>query len=385
MSWIKTEPMNEKLKFITAYLNNEHCSFRALCERFQISTKTGYKYLNRFNKIGVDGLKELPRAPHHNAMRMPVFVEETILQVKKKFPRFGSKKILNWLLQEKPDCAWPAKSTIDELLKRHNLVMPAKRKRRVVPYKDPFILCEAPNDSWAIDYKGQFLLGNKELCYPLTVTDSFSRYLLAVNGSTKISGVTVKSVLTRLFKEFGMPRSIRSDNGAPFAGNGLAGLSSLSVWLIKLGIIPERIRSGHPEENGRHERMHLTLKQETASPPQWDQAQQQKCFNQFISHFNQQRPHEGIEFNRPDWLYTSSPRTFPSIIRPVEYDSHYCNQRRIRTNGTMKWHGKEIFVAETLRGETIAMTPHSEHEWVIHYACMPVGLFNEKNLKVYRL
>lgn len=268
MSWLETESMNEKIKFISAFLeNNRSHTFKELCSHFNISCKTGYKYIKRFELEGIDGLKERSRAPHNNAKKISELLENRILEAKTKFPHWGSKKISTWLAQEHKEIQWPAKSTIDELFKRHHLVKTCKRKKRVVPYKEPFINVEQPNDSWSIDYKGQFQLGNKQLCYPLTITDNFSRYLLAVEGSERISGVRVKEVLTQLFIEFGLPLAVRSDNGSPFASVGLGGLSTLAVWLIKLGIIPERIRPGHPEENGRHERMHLTLKKKPHHHP----------------------------------------------------------------------------------------------------------------------
>ena len=385
MPWKETEPMNEKIKFISAYLKRDGSTFQELCEQFQISCKTGYKYINRYKEEGVEGLKERSRAPHILANKMPSHVEKSILDLKIKHPTWGSKKLRNWLLQERSDSQWPAKSTIDDLLKRYGLVVPAKRKRRVPPYTRPLGDCNKANDSWSIDYKGQFLLGNKELCYPLTVTDNFSRYVLAIKGSNRISGQETKIVLTSLFLEYGLPWVMRSDNGSPFAGNALGGLSALAVWLIKLDIIPERIRKGHPEENGRHERMHLTLKKETASPPKFDQRQQQQVFDTFKLEFNEERPHEGIQFNRPARLYTPSARQLPSKLPQIEYDDSFEKTRRIRTNGTMKWNGKEIFISETLTGETIGMKPHSEYEWLIHFSFLPIGIFNEKTLKVNKL
>lgn len=385
MPWLETEPMNEKIKFISAYLNKKEATFQELCERFRISCKTGYKYIKRYHEEGVDGLKERSRAPHIQANRLPSHIESSILEVKYHHPTWGSKKIRNWLIQEREELVWPAKSTIDDLLKRHGLVKPAKRKRTVSPYTNPFVLCSQANDSWSIDYKGQFLLGNKKLCYPLTVTDNFSRYLLAIAGSEKISGDEVKKTLTHLFLEFGLPLAIKSDNGAPFASQAIAGLSALSVWMIKLGIVPERIRKGHPEENGRHERMHLTLKKETASPAKQNHSQQQRCFDEFKKEYNEQRPHEGIEFNRPAWLYNSSSRQYPSKIPAIEYDNSFEKTRKIRTNGTMKWAGKEIFISETLIGETVAMKPHSETEWLLHFSFLPLAIFNEKTLKVNKL
>jgi putative transposase len=384
MPWNETAPMNEKIKFISAYLGKEEC-FRELCNRFKISCKTGYKYLKRYKEEGIDGLKERSRVPHRLANQLSRDIEDSILEIKAHYPSWGSKKIRHKLLEECHDIC-PARSTIDELLKRHHLVRPAKRKRRVIPYKTPLILCTKPNDVWSIDYKGQFQLGNQKLCYPLTITDNFSRYLFAVDGANRISGEQSKEVLKDLFIKFGLPLTMRSDNGSPFAGNGLGGLSTLAVWLIKLGIIPERIRKGHPEENGRHERMHLTLKQETTSPVGYDLEQQQLAFDRFQKIYNEERPHEGIAFQRPCQLYTPSERIFPKKLNTIEYDTNVMlKTRRIRSNGTMKWAGKELFISETLIGETIGMKPYSEDEWLIHFSLLPIGLFNEKTLQVSKI
>ncbi len=221
----------------------------------------------------------------------------------------------------------------------------------------------------------------EQLCYPLTVTDNFSRYLLAIEGFGRVSGAEVKRTLIKLFSEYGLPLAIRSDNGAPFASHAVAGLSELAVWLIKLGIVPERIRKRHSEENGRHER----IKKETASPHQYNQSQQQQRFNVFRTEFNEQRPHEGIDFKRPSWLYMQSTREFPSKIPAVEYGNDFEITRKIRTNGTMKWRGKELFVSETLIGETIGMKPHSETEWLMYFSFLPLAIFDEKTLKVNKL
>jgi len=384
MPWLETEPMSEKIKFISAYLDNSEDTFQELCARFNISCKTGYKYVQRYKAEGVDGLKERSRAPHCKANQTPSYIEQAILEVKSRYPRWGSKKILNWLLQEKSLTAWPARSTIDELFKKHNLIRPRKRKRRVAPYTTPFTLCTQPNDVWSIDYKGQFALGNQEICYPLTVTDNFSRYVLAIEGSTQISGKETRNTLHKLFSEFGLPLAIRSDNGSPFAGTGLAGLSKLAVWFIKLGIIPERIRPGHPEENGRHERMHFTLKQETVLPPKFDHRKQQRSFNDFKKIFNEQRPHEGINFSRPDWLYSPSKRLYPKKIAPIEYDTDVIT-RGVRSNGAIKWKGIDVFVSETLEGERIAFKPCNQEEWIVYFSFIPIGIFNERLLKINKI
>lgn len=385
MSWMETAPMNEKLKFIATYLDNNFQTFESLCERFNISPKTGYKFINRFEAEGIDGLKERSRAPHHNVNKMPAMVEQNILKVKYRYPTWGAKKILNYLKQENCGIILPARSTIDELLKRHKLVIPRKRKKQVAPYTEPFALCNKPNDIWSIDYKGHFRLGNREYCYPLTITDNYSRYILAIESSRRISGDVTKRTLDYLFSEFGLPFAIRSDNGVPFAGTGLGGLSRLSIWLIKHGVIPERIRKGHPEENGRHERMHFTLKQETASPPQYDHRQQQRKFDQFLKVFNEERPHEGINFERPTWLYEPSDRFYSRKPNTIEYDTTLCTTRMVRTNGTIKWSGKEIYISELLTGENIALKPQNEDEWIIYYSFFPLGIFNEKIQKVNKI
>jgi transposase InsO family protein len=385
MPWIETAPMNEKVKFISAYLNNEESNFQTLCARFGISCKTGYKYVKRYKAEGIDGLKERSRAPHIQANRIPLCMEEAILELKSRYPTWGAKKILSRLEQDNSHLQWPARSTIDDLFKRHHLVVPRKRKRQVASYKQPFLLCEKPNDIWSIDYKGQFALGNKKLCYPLTISDNFSRYLLGVRGSKRISTQMAKQVLSELFVEFGLPKAIRSDNGTPFAGNSIGGLSLLSVWLIKLGIIPERIRKGHPEENGRHERMHFTLQQEAASPPAYGFRSQQNCFDRFRQIFNEERPHEGIDFNRPAWLYEPSVRAYTKKPPKIEYDEAICETRLVRPNGHIKWNGKEIFISKLLIGEYVALRPHSQEEWALYFSFLPLGIFNERMCRMSQI
>ena len=384
MPWLETDPMNEKVKFIAAYLNNKE-TISALCKRFNISRRTGHKYINNYNLNGIEGLKERSRAPHTQANRIDSEVEKSILNIKAHYPRWGAKKILKKIEQDHADIQWPARSTIDDLLKKHGLVMPRKRRRQVPPYTEPLIHCKKPNDVWSIDYKGQFPLGNKELCYPLTITDNYSRYILGINGTKGISSKITKKILIDIFSEFGLPKAIRSDNGVPFAGNSLGGLSPLAIWFIKLGIVPERIRKGHPQENGRHERMHFTLKQETASPSQYNYQKQQNSFDKFRNMFNEERPHEGIDFNRPAWLYKSSKRAYNEKLKPVEYDTALCEVRLVRPNGHIKWQGKEIFISKLLAGEPIALRPCSSEEWILYFSFLPLGVFKEKTCKMDKI
>lgn len=376
MTWIETDTMKEKTKFVFA--NEERdCSFTELCYSFNVCRKTGHKWVNRYKEEGLDGLRERSRAPHSSHNKTAEAIQHMILQAKMDRPHWGPNKIIHWLSQEHPTIQWPAVSTAGEILKRHGMVKPRKKRQRVLPYTQPFGLCKAANASWSIDYKGQFKLGNQAWCYPLTVTDSFSRYLLACDGFKRISGDGVKTVLERLFKENGLPDAIRSDNGSPFAGRSLAGISLLSVWLIKLGIKHERIRAGHPEENGRHERMHRTLKQETAKPPEEDMFLQQLAFNRFTNEYNMNRPHEGINNNRPSWLYEASLRQYPYYLEDIGYGDDYTT-RMIRTKGTMKWNGKEIFISSVLCGERVGMLAISEVEWEIYFSTQLLGIFNEK-------
>lgn len=380
MAWRETCPMKERMKFIMAHEQND-CGFSHLCRGFNISRKTGYKWLNRYEDEGFDGLEDRSRAPLTFPNQISEVQARMILAVKYDHPHWGPRKIIMWLSQEYKDTKWPAISTAGELLKRHGLVKPRKKRKRVPPYTQPFGACESPNDSWSIDYKGQFNLANGQLCYPLTITDNYSRYLLACDAYKQISGMRVKTVLEKLFKEYGLPAVIRSDNGSPFASRGLSGLSTLSVWWVKLGVLPERIRPGKPQENGRHERMHRTLKQETTHPVENDMFSQQLAFSRFQHEYNDERPHEGIGDQRPSWLYEASRRAYPYHIEEMEYGSEY-TCRKIRTNGTMKWGGREVFISGALCGERIGLLPVSDKEWKIYYATLAIGTFNEETGKV---
>jgi len=372
--------MKERIKFIISYESNI-LSFSDLCKDFQISRKTGYKWVARYLTEGFHGLEDQSRAPRNHPNQLSEEIESLILQAKRERAHWGPKKIIEWLTQEHSHIAWPACSTAGDLLKRNGLVQPRKKRIRTPAYTQPFELCTAPNDVWSIDYKGNFILGDGKGCYPLTLTDNYSRYLLACDAFSSISGQDVRKTLIRLFREYGLPKAIKSDNGSPFASRGLAGLSRLSVWWIKLGIIPERIKPGAPQENGRHERMHLTMKQEVATPPKETIILQQRALDAFQNEFNHDRPHEGIESQRPAWIYTQSPRAYPEQLKQIEYDSNVTT-RKIRTNGTMKWDGKEIFISETLIGERIGLTPITDEDWKVQFSNLTIGLFNEKLLKV---
>lgn len=380
MSWKETCPVKERMRFIVAYEENER-DFSEICRVFGISRKTGYKWIKRFDEEGVSGLEDRSRAPHEPSNKMCESLSSMILMTKCDNMNWGPRKIIVWLSQEYPDIKWPAASSAGELLKRNGLVKPRKKRRRFTPYTQPFADCSGPNDTWSIDYKGQYRLQNGKYCYPLTLTDNFSRYLLACDAHDRISGLQAKQVMEQVFKEHGLPAVIRSDNGPPFAGRGLGALSSLSVWWQKLGITHERIRPGHPEENGRHERMHRTLKEKIIESPCEDLLRQRVEFKAFLHSYNYERPHEGIGNQRPGWVYEESHRLYPCYLEEIEYGREY-ETRRIRTNGTMKWNGSEIYISEPLIGEQIGLLQTSDQEWLIYFSSLKLGIFNEATMKV---
>jgi len=318
MTWKDTCPMNEKIKFISAYQSDDF-SIVELCRRFNISRKTAYKWLSRYEVEGVDGLKDRSRANHeaHNATSSDVVKE--LLDLKLQHPHWGPKKISFYFEKNKPHFECPAISTIGEILKKHGLTEARKYRRKVPPHTEPFKECNAPNRVWSADFKGQFKLGDKGYCYPLTITDNFSRYLLTCRGLSRPNGINVKKWFEIAFKEYGLPESIRTDNGPPFATVSIGGLSALAVWWVKLGITPERIEPGKPQQNGRHERMHRTLKQATANPPKRNFSAQQNIFNEFIDEFNNERPHEALGGKCPSEVYKRSKRQYDNNLQEYDY------------------------------------------------------------------
>lgn len=288
MTWRNYDIDEQKMLFIADWLKQE-ITMADLCRCYSISRKTGYKLIKSYNELGQDAFKEKSRARHIIGNQTSKEVEDTLLKVKNKYLYFGPKKIRLWLEKHFPSQRWPAVSTIGEILKKHDLVRPRKYRRRVEPYTNPFASCEEVNQIWSADFKGKFKLGNQKYCHPLTITDNHSRFLLNCHGMYHQTLEETKKQFERAFYTYGLPDVIRTDNGTPFAGRSTAGLSTLSIWWLKLGIIPERIALGHPEQNGRHERMHRTLKEATTCPPQKNLHQQQERFNEFIEEYNHER------------------------------------------------------------------------------------------------
>jgi transposase InsO family protein len=348
----------------------------ALCEAFGISRKTGYQTLSRYESEGAEGLRERSRAPHVHPNRVPRDVERQILVARRKHPTWGSKKILAWLQKREPDIGWPARSTIDEMFRRAGLSKPRRRRRSSKPTSTGLTSADGPNRVWCIDYKGWFRIGNEERCDPLTLTDLHSRYALHCRAMWSPKLEDVQKSLELVFREYGLPDVIRSDNGPPFGSTGIAGLTRLSVWLLILGVMPERIEPGKPQQNGAHERFHLTLKKETASPPKATRAAQQRCFNRFCREYNNERPHEALGMRTPAELYRKSKRPYPSKLREPKYPADF-ELRRIRENGSFKWRGKSVSLGEALRGQVIGLEPSNDATWLVHFGPITLGIFHE--------
>lgn len=383
MPWKETDPFTQQRKFITAWLGEDETSFSELCRRFGISRKSGYKRVLRFKDLGLDGVGDLVRTPKTHPNETPPEVVEMLVSAKRDHMTYGPRKVLVLLAAQHPDLALPAPSTASKILKEHGLVRSRRRSRRSAPWAAPFSGVHEPNDTWCADFKGWFRTADGVRCNPLTITDAASRYLIACTGLKRPVFEEVRAVFELAFREFGLPTYIRTDNGPPFSSTSLGGLSKLSVWWIKLGIIPERIRPGHPEENGRHERMHRTLKDAVASPPKSSPRAQQRAFNWFIHDYNEVRPHEALGQKTPASAYYRSERNYPNRIDEPEYQEGV-TVRRVRTNGEIRWQGSRVFLSEALVGEPVGLKQISDHTWAIYYGPLEIGMLDETTMKAIK-
>ena len=372
--------MDQKIKLIADWKSG-HCDISDLSKKYKVSRKTVYKWVGRYEGEGVDGLKERSRAPKKPHNQTSEHLVERLLEEKRAYPKWGPKKIIALLEEKYPQEAWPATSTAGEWFKRHGLVRRRKRRLRVPPYTEPFAECKEPNDVWSADYKGQFRTQDNKICYPLTISDNHSRYLLACQGLQGPRYQESYEVFKRVFREYGLPHAIRIDNGAPFAGRGIGGLSRLSIWWIKLGIQPERIDKGEPQQNGRHERMHRTLKSDTTKPPGNDMTDQQKKFDWFHAEYNQIRPHESLGQKPPAKIYNKSPRLYTENPPAPEYDTS-CAVRSIRSSGEIKFGNKLYFISELLTKERVGLEEIADGIWCIYYSFQPIGILNLLRQKV---
>ena len=379
MPFKETCVYEEKMRFIAACLKDEG-NMTERCEAFGISREWGYELLRRFRADGPAGLVARSRAPHRPGQAMSAGVAAALLRLRCERATWGPKKLRAFLMERAPGVSWPATSTIGDLLRREGLSRPRKRRRTPVPVSQPFAPVRAPNDLWCIDFKGWFRTRDGRRCDPLTLTDADSRFLLACHIVAP-TAEGVHPVVERALREHGLPLAIRSDNGPPFASTGAGGLTALAVHWVKLGIRLERTDPASPQQNGRHERMHATLKDETTKPPADTPAAQQAAFDRFRHTFNQVRPHEALGQKTPVSRYVASPRAYPDRIEEPRYDADHA-VRRVRTNGTIKWGGELVFLSEALIGETVGIAETLAGDWIVRFADIPLGYIDRKTSKL---
>ena len=382
MVWRENSVNKERMLFISEWLKKEH-KFNELCERFGISRKTGYKWVNRYNSEGESALLPRTSAPHHCPHKTDNMVIEKILAYKYRYPTWGPMTLKAKLEKDYPLIVWPAVSTMGEILKEHGLVKPRRKRRKTPPYSEPFLTCNAPNKVWSADFKGQFKLSNGKLCYPLTITDNYSRLIIACEALPDIKVTGVIPVFKRVFQEYGLPEAIRTDNGTPFSSTSPGGLSQLSLWWLKLGIKPERIKAGRPDQNGRHERMHRTLKEATCNPPADSMRAQIKRFKKFVHEFNYERPHQGINQRLPSDCHLKSSREYTGEFSEITYPDNFVI-RKVRSNGEIKWQGKLIYVSELFYGEPVGLEPIDEDRALLSYSSVKLGMVDLKKRKLIR-
>lgn len=381
MPWTVSDTMTQRLRFILAY-EQGHFNMTELCARFHISRKTGYKWIQRYQTGGTDALKDQARTPKTCPHRTPRYIEQRLIEIRRAHPRWGPLKIRQYLQARQPEQPWPAPSTIGDIIKRAGLVETRPRRRKTHPPETPPLAVTAPAQVWSADFKGQFRLGSGRYCYPLTVQDAYSRSLLACQGLPATSYPGAKRAFKRLFQEQGLPQALRTDNGAPFASQALGGLSRLNVWWIKLGIKHQRIRPASPQENGRHERMHRTLKAETARPPAATMASQQRRFDDFRAVFNTVRPHQALGGAVPDARYAPSPRPYPSRLPGPGYGGHM-EVRRVSPGGQIRFKGAFVFVTQVLHGERVALEEEADGIWSVWFYEVLLGRLDERDYRLY--
>lgn len=372
--------MDEKIRFMSDYLNGVF-TFTDLCERYGISRKTGYKWVDRYIEEGAAGLEDRPRTPHTSPHKTPSALEDIVVSIRQKHPTWGPDKILVILEKQRRPEKLPSPSTITRMLRRRGCITPRRRRRQRGHSGKPSTEPTAPNQLWCADFKGQFKTLDGVYCYPLTVTDAFSRYILAIVGLLSPDLIGTKAVFQRLFETHGLPERIRTDNGTPFASMALGRLSQLSVWWLQVGITPELIELGHPEQNGRHERMHRTLKAETTHPPEADLTAQQHRFDTFRQEFNHERPHEALKQATPASVYTPSATTLAAPKKLLDYPPHY-EVRVVSTNSGIRWKNAWVSVSHLLAGQPIGLEELDEGLWDVWYGPVRLGRLDEGLMRI---
>jgi transposase InsO family protein len=373
--------MRERAVFIRAW-EAEIFTMKELCEHFGVSRKTGYKWVNRYREGDPGGLADRSRAPRTCPHRTPAEIEAVVIKMKREHTRWGPKKIIDELQKTQPKKNWPAVSTAGAILKRAGLVKKRKRRRRWQHPGHPPLKADRPNELMTVDFKGEFRLGDKSVCYPLTIQDRFSRYVMACKGLPSPRLDDVRITMESLFREVGLPERIRTDNGEPFASHGISGLTRLNVWWMRLGVRHERIDKGCPYQNGAHERMHQELKAETTRPPAYSFSGQQTLFDDFVREYNEIRPHEGIDQQRPSDLWIPSPRSYPERLKDPEYPGYF-EVRRVRSGGEIKFKSRMQFVSQALAGQLIGLEPIDDGVWSVIFCQTLLGRLDERTRRIY--
>jgi transposase InsO family protein len=380
MPWSETNRMEQRARFVLEALQG-HFTMSELCERYGVSRKTGYKWIDRYHGQGAPGCEDRCRAPatHPNATD-PKLVTR-IVKLREKKPFWGPRTLHARLVETCPHAGWPSPSTIGEILKRHDLVRKRHRRAPRTTWRPARTIADQPNRVWTADFKGQFRLGNGALCYPLTMLDGCSRFLLVCRGLKSTAVKPARRWFEAAFREYGLPNVIHTDNGVPFCAPGsILGLSTLSVWLLKLGISLERSRPGKPQDNGAHERMHRTLKQEVAQPARPNEAAQQRAFDRFRKEYNDERPHHALDLKTPASHYTSSTRPYPNDVPEPVYPAYF-ERRQVTKIGVFSWRQRQIFVTEALRNETLGFEPVADGLWSVFFGAVMLGRFSEQDYR----
>jgi transposase InsO family protein len=383
MPWKETNVTEEKIRFVLDF-REEQWTMTELCKAYGISRKTGYRLISRSSEGVMWNLEDRSRAPHTQPNRTSPKIEQLLVAAREKHPTWGPRKLIPWLEIRHPSVVFPASSTVGDILKRHELVKPRKARQRThTPKSQPLSHALGPNDVWCADYKGWFRTKDGLRCEPLTITDSYSRCLLTCRGCPSTGLDIAYNLFKQTFEEFGLPLFMRTDNGSPFASPGIAGLSVLSVWWLKLGIRPERIEPGRPDQNGRHERMHLTLKQETAYPPKENMKAQQRAFDAFRAEYNTDRPHEALGNKTPSQYYQSAVRTYPRKLDHFSYDGHL-EVSTVDSMGSAKWRTTSVHLSPILKGERVGFEQVSDSKWKVYLGPMEIALFDSETKDVLK-
>lgn len=383
MPWRERSPVDLRVQFMTEF-RTELWTMTELAAQYGISRKTGYKWVERSATGDVAALLDRSRRPLTQPTATAPQLVEALAALRRRHPRWGAKKLLVLARRQDPDAAWPRRSTVCDLLRRAGLVVPRPRRPRVPHGGHALSPIGGPNDTWTTDFKGEFRTGDRRYCYPLTLRDGFSRYVLRCEALLSRSYALTRRGFERSFAEFGLPVRIRSDNGGPFAGPGVGRLSRLNVWWMRLGIVPERIGLGRPEQNGSHEQFHRVLKAETTRPPAATARGQQHRFRAFCREYNDVRPHESLQDEPPVRHYQASPRALPTRLPPLEYPGHM-EVRLVSSAGCISWRGTPIFVTEVLGGEHVALEEVADGRWTLHFASVRLGRLDERTRRITAL